>query len=101
MAELAALSELLPIDVESDPGHSAFPAGTHSSTPRERAANLGVRLRNPWRFSFDRATRDSGSGRGQRLRKIDLQPASSVRRKLRMEPDGGPAATIVYLQQRV
>lgn len=74
------LGKMLRIDVESNPAAYAIPpsnpfAGSLLTLPEIWATGL----RNPWRFSFDRATGnlwigDVGQGRAE---EIDLQPASS------------------------
>ena len=74
------LGKMLRIDVESNPAAYAIPpsnpfAGSLLTFPEIWASGL----RNPWRFSFDRASgnlwiADVGQGRAE---EIDLQPASS------------------------
>ncbi|MBL8174988.1 MAG: PQQ-dependent sugar dehydrogenase [Bryobacterales bacterium] len=74
------LGKMLRLDVESDPGRVRIPADNpfvNTSGTRPEIWALG--LRNPWRFSFDRATGDLWIGDvGQNLyEEIDFQPASS------------------------
>ncbi|MGH9660209.1 MAG: PQQ-dependent sugar dehydrogenase, partial [Bryobacteraceae bacterium] len=53
------LGKMLRIDVESDPGRVRAPPGNpFASTPGARPEIWSIGLRNPWRFSFDRATGD-------------------------------------------
>src|SRR5262249_11486105 len=55
----ALLGKLLRIDVESNPGQVRIPADNpFVSTPGARTEIWAYGLRNPWRFSFDRVTRD-------------------------------------------
>jgi uncharacterized protein (TIGR03437 family) len=74
------LGKLLRLDVETDPGRIVIPATNPfigNSAARPEIWALG--LRNPWRFSFDRATGDLWiADVGQdRYEEIDLQPAGS------------------------
>jgi len=53
------LAKLLRVDVESDPGHVRIPPDNpFVNTPGARGEIWAYGLRNPWRFSFDRATND-------------------------------------------
>lgn len=53
------LGKLLRIDVESDPGRVRIPPDNpFVNTPGARAEIWAFGLRNPWRFTFDRATSD-------------------------------------------
>src|SRR5436189_21695 len=53
------LGKLLRIDVESDPGHIRIPPDNpFVNTAGARPEIWAYGLRNPWRFSFDRATGD-------------------------------------------
>jgi uncharacterized protein (TIGR03437 family) len=74
------LGKLLRIDVESTPGQAQIP-GTNPfvNTAGARGEIWSYGLRNPWRFSFDRATGDLWIGDvGQdTYEEINLQPASS------------------------
>jgi uncharacterized protein (TIGR03437 family) len=71
---------MLRIDVESDPGHVRIPSDNpfvNAAGTRPEIWALG--LRNPWRFSFDRATgglwiADVGQ---DAFEEVDYQPASS------------------------
>jgi uncharacterized protein (TIGR03437 family) len=74
------LAKLLRVDVESDPGHLHVPADNPLvNTPGARPETWAYGLRNPWRFSFDRATGDLWIGDvGQdAYEEVDFQPASS------------------------
>jgi uncharacterized protein (TIGR03437 family) len=74
------LGKMLRIDVESDPGRfSAPPSNPFFNSGATRPEIWALGLRNPWRFSFDRATgglwiADVGQNR---LEEINFQPASS------------------------
>ena len=76
----ALLGKLLRIDVESDPGHVRIP-GTNPfvNTAGARGEIWAYGLRNPWRFSFDRATADLWiADVGQdTYEEVDFQQASS------------------------
>ena len=74
------LGKLLRIDVEGTPGQVRIPADNpFANTPGARGEIWAYGLRNPWRFSFDRATNDLWIGDvGQdAYEEVDLQPASS------------------------
>src|SRR4051794_12401980 len=74
------LAKLLRIDVESTPGQVRIPADNpFVNTAGARGEIWAYGLRNPWRFSFDRATHDLWIGDvGQdAYEEIDFQPASS------------------------
>ena len=74
------LAKLLRVDVESAPGQMRIPPDNpFVNTPGARGEIWAYGLRNPWRFSFDRATRDLWIGDvGQdAYEEIDFQPASS------------------------
>jgi uncharacterized protein (TIGR03437 family) len=74
------LGKMLRIDVENDPGHARIPPDNpflNAGGTRPEIWALG--LRNPWRFSFDRATgglwiADVGQ---DAYEEVDYQPASS------------------------
>jgi uncharacterized protein (TIGR03437 family) len=76
----ALLGKLLRIDVESDPGRVRIPpdnpfVGVSGARPEIWA----VGLRNPWRFTFDRATNDlwiADVGQDS-YEEVDFQPAAS------------------------
>ncbi len=76
--------KLLRIDPEGAiPGPSAYripPTNPFVSNPNARPEIWALGLRNPWRFSFDRATGDLYIGDvGERTREeVNLQPASSA-----------------------
>jgi len=76
----------------------ARPAGNPSSTPAGARANLGVRLAQSWRFSFDRATRDLWiADVGQETYEEVTSSRSSVgRRKLGWNRMGACTATNRY-----
>ena len=76
----ALLGKLLRIDVESDPGQVRIPAGNpFVNTAGARGEIWAYGLRNPWRFSFDRATGDLWiADVGQDIyEEVDFQPAAS------------------------
>ena len=89
------LGKLLRLDVD----HA--PAATPYATPADNCAGcpagalpeiFAYGLRNPWRFTFDRATGDLWIGDvGQgRYEEIDhVTPGRRQRRELRLERDGG------------
>jgi uncharacterized protein (TIGR03437 family) len=72
------LGKLLRIDVESDPGHALIPPDNpFVNTPGARGEIWAYGIRNPWRFSFDRATSDLWiADVGQdAYEEVDFQPA--------------------------
>jgi uncharacterized protein (TIGR03437 family) len=74
------LGKLLRIDVESDPGRVQVPPGNpYAGTAGARGEIWAIGLRNPWRFSFDRATGDLWiADVGQETyEEVNFQPASS------------------------
>lgn len=74
------LGKMLRVDVESEPGRLRIPADNpFVNTAGARPEIWAFGLRNPWRFSFDRATGDLWIGDvGQNLyEEIDYQPATS------------------------
>ena len=76
----ALLGKMLRIDVDSNPtAYASRPTTRSSNTAGARAEIWALGLRNPWRFSFDRATGDLWIGDvGQdAYEEIDFQPASS------------------------
>jgi uncharacterized protein (TIGR03437 family) len=74
------LGKLLRIDVESDPGLIRIPPDNpFLNRAGARAEIWAYGLRNPWRFSFDRATGDlfiADVGQGA-WEEVDFQPAAS------------------------
>jgi uncharacterized protein (TIGR03437 family) len=74
------LGKLLRIDVESNPGSVRVPPDNpFVNTAGARPEIWAYGLRNPWRFSFDRATRDlwmADVGQDS-YEEVDVQPASS------------------------
>jgi uncharacterized protein (TIGR03437 family) len=73
------LGKLLRIDVESSPGQVRIPADNpFVNTAGARPEIWAYGLRNPWRFSFDRASGDLWIGDvGQDLyEEVDFQPAA-------------------------
>ncbi|MFN7937288.1 MAG: PQQ-dependent sugar dehydrogenase [Bryobacteraceae bacterium] len=76
----ALLGKMLRIDVESEPGRVLIPpSNPFPNTNGTRPEVWALGLRNPWRFSFDRATGDLWiADVGQdTYEEINLQPASS------------------------
>ncbi len=76
----ALLGKLLRIDVETDPGRITIPRDNpFVNTAGTRPEIWALGLRNPWRFSFDRATGDLWiADVGQdTYEEVDFQPASS------------------------
>ena len=76
----ALLGKLLRIDVESSPGQVRIPADNpFVNTAGARGEIWAYGLRNPWRFSFDRATRDLWiADVGQdTYEEVNFQPAAS------------------------
>jgi uncharacterized protein (TIGR03437 family) len=74
------LGKILRVDVESQPGQVRIPPGNpFVNAPGARGEIWAYGLRNPWRFSFDRANGDLWIGDvGQNLyEEIDYQPAAS------------------------
>ncbi|HEV8145788.1 MAG TPA: PQQ-dependent sugar dehydrogenase, partial [Bryobacteraceae bacterium] len=74
------LGKLLRVDVESDPGRVRIPPDNpFANRPGMRGEIWALGLRNPWRFTFDRATKDLWiADVGQdKYEEIDFQPASS------------------------
>ena len=74
------LGKLLRIDVESSPGQVRIPADNpFVNTAGARGEVWAYGLRNPWRFSFDRATSDLWiADVGQdTYEEVDFQPAAS------------------------
>ena len=69
------------------------PTTRSSSTSGAEPAIFLYGLRNPWRFSFDRATGDLWIGDvGQGAwEEVDVARAGTSGRELRLEPDGGDA----------
>lgn len=74
------LGKILRVDVESQPGQLRIPpSNPFVNTPGARGEIWAYGLRNPWRFSFDRANGDMYIGDvGQNLyEEVDYQPAES------------------------
>lgn len=74
------LGKILRVDVESDPGRLHIPPTNPFVNQAGRRAEIwAYGLRNPWRFSFDRATGDLWIGDvGQNVwEEIDFQPGPS------------------------
>jgi hypothetical protein len=76
----ALLGKMLRVDVESDPGRIRIPPDNpFANQPGTRGEIWALGLRNPWRFTFDRATKDLWiADVGQdKYEEIDFQPSSS------------------------
>ncbi len=77
---LSLLGKLLRLDVESQPGTVNIPPDNpFIALSSARGEIWAMGLRNPWRFSFDRATGDlwiGDVGQGA-YEEVDFQPASS------------------------
>ncbi len=74
------LGKILRIDVEGNPGSVRIPpTNPFVNAPGARGEIWALGLRNPWRFSFDRATGDLWIGDvGQdNWEEVDYQPAAS------------------------
>jgi len=75
------LGKMLRLDVETQPGQVRVPSGNpFVNRPGTRPEIWASGLRNPWRFSFDRATGDlwiGDVGQGA-YEEIDFQPKSSA-----------------------
>jgi len=74
------LGKMLRVDVESAPGEMRAPPGNPFVNEEFWNPFIWARgLRNPWRFSFDRATGDLwiGDVGEERAEEVDFQPASS------------------------
>jgi glucose/arabinose dehydrogenase len=74
------LGKLLRIEVDADAGYTVPPSNPFLSTAGAEPEIWARGLRNPWRFSFDRATGDlwiADVGQGD-WEEIDFQPATSV-----------------------
>src|SRR6185436_9481655 len=74
------LGKILRVDVESQPGQVRIPpTNPFVNTPGTRGEIWAFGLRNPWRFSFDRANGDMFiADVGQLLfEEVDFQPAES------------------------
>lgn len=73
------LGKMLRLDVESEPGRAHVPPDNPFVAGGARPEIWALGLRNPWRFSFDRATGDLWiADVGQnRLEEVNFQPASS------------------------
>jgi glucose/arabinose dehydrogenase len=88
----ALLGKLLRIDVNREP--YAIPSSNpFANKPGARPEIWASGFRNPWRFSFDRATRDLYiADVGQNIyEEIDFNRLKPRRRELRLAPDGGQA----------
>lgn len=76
---LELLGKLLRIDVDADP-YAIPPSNPYAGQSSTRNEIWAYGLRNPWRFSFDRATGDlwiADVGQGN-WEEIDFQPATSI-----------------------
>jgi glucose/arabinose dehydrogenase len=74
------LGKLLRLDVDSGTPYAIPPSNPFVGSPGARAEVWAYGLRNPWRFSFDRASGDlwiADVGQGT-WEEIDYQPATSI-----------------------
>jgi glucose/arabinose dehydrogenase len=71
--------KILRIDVDSAPPYTIPPSNPFVDRPGARGEIWAYGYRNPWRFSFDRATGDMwiGDVGDARWEEVDMQPASS------------------------
>ena len=71
--------KILRIDVDSAQPYAVPPSNPFVDTPGARPEIWSYGFRNPWRFSFDRATSDMwiGDVGDARWEEVDMQPASS------------------------
>jgi glucose/arabinose dehydrogenase len=71
--------KILRVDVDSAQPYAIPPTNPFVDTPGARGEIWSYGLRNPWRFSFDRATGDLwiGDVGDAKLEEVDMQPASS------------------------
>ena len=73
------LGKMLRIDVNGNP-YSVPPSNPFANNTAARPEIWSTGLRNPWRFSFDRATGDlwiADVGQGE-WEEVDIQPATSI-----------------------
>lgn len=74
------LGKMLRIDVDSGNPYAIPPSNPFVGRPNVRGEIWASGVRNPWRFSFDRATADlyiADVGQGER-EEINFQPATSI-----------------------
>ena len=74
------LGKMLRIDVDHGSPYSIPPSNPYANTDNARGEVWASGLRNPWRFSFDRASGDlwiADVGQGS-FEEIDYQPATSI-----------------------
>ncbi|HEU4886735.1 MAG TPA: PQQ-dependent sugar dehydrogenase [Thermoanaerobaculia bacterium] len=77
---LNLLGKMLRIDVDSASPYAIPPSNPYANLDNARGEIWASGLRNPWRFSFDRATGDlwiADVGQGT-WEEIDFQPATSI-----------------------
>jgi glucose/arabinose dehydrogenase len=72
--------KILRIDVDSAEPYAIPPSNPFVDQPGARGEIWSIGLRNPWRFSFDRATGDLwiGDVGDARWEEVDMQPAGSL-----------------------
>ena len=75
----SVFGKILRVDVDTAQPYAIPPTNPFADTPGARGEIWSYGLRNPWRFSFDRATGDLwiGDVGDAKWEEVDMQPASS------------------------